>query len=324
MAGTIEELLRSGDNDPITGEAITLIHRSKVIPTEGQDRDDWDNPETIANIQSIRKSAQIKIDDGRYFGIRYPLFVGTPDEHGNFPIIDGECRWRAVENLPEDLQMLPCIVRTGSKKEQRLDHTASNGARKGLTLFQTAMSIQRDEKEFGLTTDEIIAVHGLPNQTALSKYKAIHKLSDRAKELVRSGTFQDVNLVYELKKLDDDQLTKLEKRIGKGESIQQAIKALTPKEPKPPKEGAKTPEAANENGGGDPDAKNQTGDNANDSNNAGLSESESFVSLTVGLDAAKALAALLDVSPDLDPKAMQAALIAAIKALAPDSTEGAE
>lgn len=215
MAGTIEELLRSGENDPITGETITYIHRSKVIPTEGQDRDDWDNPETIANIQSIRKSAQIKIDDGRFFGIRYPLFVGSPDENGNFPIIDGECRWRATDGLPEELQMLPCILRTGSKKEQRLDHTASNGARKGLTLFQTAMSIQRDEKEFGLTTDEIIAVHGLPNTTTLSKYKAIHKLSDRAKELVRSGMFQDVNLVYELKKLDDDQLTKLENALAR-------------------------------------------------------------------------------------------------------------
>lgn len=226
MTNSISELLRSGENDPITGEAITLIHRSKIIPTEGQDRDDWDNPETIANIQSIRKSAQIKIEDGRYFGIRYPLFVGSPDENGNFPIIDGECRWRSVESLPEELQMLPCIVRTGSKKEQRLDHTASNGARKGLTLFQTAMSIQRDEKEFGLTTEEIIAVHGLPNQTALSKYKAIHKLGDRAKELVRSGTFQDVNLVYELKKLDDDQLTKLEKELPKANPFSKRLKPL--------------------------------------------------------------------------------------------------
>ena len=59
MTNSISELLRSGEKDPITGEAITLIHRSKIIPTEGQDRDDWDNPETIANIQSIRKSAQI-------------------------------------------------------------------------------------------------------------------------------------------------------------------------------------------------------------------------------------------------------------------------
>lgn len=314
MTNSISELLRSGEHDPITGEAITIIHRSKVVPTEGQDRDDWDSPETIANIQSIRKSAHIKLEDGRYYGIRYPLFVGSPDADGNYPIIDGECRWRSVENAPEDLQMLPCIIRTGGKKEQRLDHTSSNGARKGLTLYQTAMSIQKDEKEFGLTTEEIIAVHGLPNQTALSKYKAIHKLSDRAKELVRSGTFQDVNLVYELKKLDDDQLTKLEKRIGKGESIQQAIKALIPKEPKQPKEQPKE----NDKVPGDSEA-DESG-----SNELKLSDSESSISLSIGLDAAKALAALLDVPADLDPKALQAALVAAIKNMATDSTEGAE
>lgn len=320
MVDSIQELLNSGDTDPLTGEAIMLIHRSKIIPDADQDRDDWDSPETIANIQSIRKSSRIKLEDGRYYGIRYPLFVGTPDENGNVPIIDGECRWRSTEDAPEELQMLPCIVRTGGKKERRLDHTSSNGARKGLTLYQTAMSIQKDEKEFGLSTEEICAVHGLPNASALSKYKAIHKLTDRQKKIVRSGSFQDVNLVYELKKLDDDSLTKLEKRITKGESIQQAIKALIPKEPKPAKEGGKptgkTPPA--EDGENNPD-------DGNDKEGSGkLSESETFVSLTIGLDAAKALASLLDVPADLDPKALQAALSEAIKNMAPVSTEGAE
>lgn len=305
---TISDLLNSGDTDPITGEAIMLVHRSKVVPDAEQDRDDWDSPETIANIASIRKSSRIKLEDGRYYGIRYPLFVGAPDEHGNFPIIDGECRWRATEDAPEELLMLPCIVRTGGKKERRLDHTSSNGARKGLTLYQTAMSIQKDEKEFGLTTEEICAVHGLPNPSAISKLKAIHKLNDRQKQIVRSGAFQDVNLVYDLKKFDDDTLSKLEKRIAKGESIQQAIKALTPKEPKPPREGAKAP-AGKEKGADDSKDGNEI--------DSELSESESSVSLSVGLNAAKALADLLGVPQGLDPKAMQAALVAAIKALAP-------
>ncbi len=316
MASTIDDLLNSGDTDPITGEAIMLIHRSKFIPDVNQDRDDWESPETIANIASIRKSSRIKLEDGRYYGIRYPLFVGPPDENGNVPIIDGECRWRSTEDAPEELQMLPCIIRTGGKKERRLDHTSSNGARKGLTLYQTAMSIQKDEKEYGLTTEEICAVHGLANATALSKYKAILKLNDRQKDIVRSGSFQDINLVYELKKFDDDTLTKLEKRVSKGESIQQVIKALTPKEPKKPKE----PKAPGETPPGE-DENDNPGQNTNGQK---LSESETFVSLTIGLDAAKALASLLDVPADLDAKALQAALSEAIKNMAPVSTEGAE
>lgn len=315
----IQALLSDDDQrDPITGEAIMMIHREKLVPDANQDRDDWDSPETQTNIASIRKSSRIKLEDGRYYGIRYPLFVGAPDENGNFPIIDGECRWRSTEDkdVPEELLMLPCIVRTGGKKELRLDHTSSNGARKGLTLYQTAMSIQRDEKEFGLSTEEICAVHNLPNPTALSKYKAIHKLNDRQKQIVRSGSFQDVNLVYDLKKFDDETLTKLEKRIGKGESIQQAIKALTPKEPKKPKD-PKTP-AGSPSGEGADDNPGQNDDNGE------LSDSESFVSLTIGLDAAKALASLLDVPADLEPKALQAALSEAIKKMAPASAEATE
>lgn len=111
-------------------------------------------------------------------------------------------------------------------------------------------------------------------------------------------------------------MTKLEKRIGKGESIQQAIKALTPKEPKKPKE-PKTP-GETPPGEGDNDT---PGQNANGEQ---LSDSESFVSLTIGPDAAKALASLLDVPADLDPKALQAALSEAIKNMAPNTAEAAE
>lgn len=327
MAGTIDDLMKLGDKDPITGETITHFHRDKILPDADQDRDDWDNPETLANITTIKKSSRIKLEDGRYFGIRYPLFVTAPDENGNVQIIDGECRWRSTEDGPEELKMIPCIVRTGGSKERRLDHTASNGARKGLNLYQTAMSIHKDEKEFGLTNEEICAVHGIAPLSQLSKYRAILKLNDRQKEFVRSGSFQDVNLVYELKKLDEEALTKLEKRVGKGESIQQAIKALLPKEPKTPKEPAGS-------GQQDPDADGNDGkqgsdeqQNVNPKQNpiaANLSDSENTVSLTIELEAAKALASLLDVPADLAPEALQAALSEAIRTLAPDANEADE
>ena len=115
-------------------------------------------------------------------------------------------------------------------------------------------------------------------------------------------------------------MTKLEKRIAKGESIQQAIKALIPKEPKQPKEQPKSehkaPGDGDENGAGD-------GKEAGEGD-LKLSDSESSISLTIGLNAAKALAALLDVPAGLDPKSLQAALIEAIKGMASDLTQGAE
>lgn len=297
MENTISELMAAGREDQASGEVIHMIHRSRLKPSPDQDRDDWDSPATLANIESIRKSSQIKLDNGRYYGIRSALWIEEADEDGMHNIIAGECRWRSTENAPEDVQMLPCIIRKGTRKELRMDHTAENGARKGLTLWQTARSILRDKEEFGLKSEEIIAVHGLSSKSQLSKFNAIHKLSPRAQELVRAGYFEDVNLVYEIKDLDDEQLDKLEKKVAKGVSFQQALKAVKPKDPKSGK--------GNDEGG--------------EGGSGGVSDSEtSKVSLPLTLVAAKALGELLDVPGDLDAKALKAALIEKIQALIPE------
>lgn len=305
-SNSIAELMAAGREDQATGERIYILHRSQIVPDEGQDRDDWDDPATIANVESIRRASRIKLNDGKYYGIRAPLWVTPADEQGKHKIIDGECRWRSTEDGPDELQYLPCIIRTGDKKELRLDHTAANGARKQLTLFQVANSIKRDKEEFGLSTDEIMAVHGLTNKTQLSKYNQIHKLNDRAKELVRGGHFQDVNLVYELARLDDEALNKLEKKVAKGESFQQALKAVAPKPPKDPKD----PKEPKDNGkeGAAPEG--------------GVSDSEtSTIILPLSLECAKAVASFFDVSPDLDPKDLQAALLEKLAALVPGDSQ---
>lgn len=303
---SIAELLAAGRDDQASGEVIHILHRSRINPDANQDRDDWDSPATKANIESIRRSAQIKLDNGKYYGIRNPLWITEADENGMHTIIAGECRWRSTEDAPDEVQMLPCIIRKGSQKEQRLDHTAENGSRRGLNLWQTARSIKRDKEEFNLSTDEIIAVHGLTSKTHLSKFNAIHKLPERALTLVKAGYFEDVNLVYELRDLSDEVLDKLEKKMAKGESFQQALKAVKPKDP----------------------AKNKVKDGEGDGNGeggegGGVSESETKVSLAITLSAAKALADLLDVATDLDPKELKAALMVKIAALVADEKEEA-
>lgn len=302
MSNSISELMAAGREDQASGEVIHIIHRGMLKPDVDQDRDDWDSPATIANVDSIRRSSQIKLDDGRYYGIRNPLWVGPADEDGKHPIIAGECRWRSTEDAPEEVQMLPCIIRKGSRKEQRLDHTAENGSRRGLTLWQTARSIKRDKDEFGLSTEEIIAVHGLTSKSQLSKYNAVHKLPARALELVKAGHFEDVNLVYEIKDLPEEQIEKLEKRLAKGESFSTALKAVKPKEPK----------------------KGKTDGEGEGGGTGGVSDSEtSKVALSISLVAAKALGDYLDIPADLDAKDLKAALLEKIDALIP-STESSE
>ncbi|WAH62177.1 hypothetical protein LZ023_40585 (plasmid) [Pseudomonas silvicola] len=293
---SIAELLNGNNIEPLTGEKIYYVSRDDIIRDPENDRDDWDDPATIANIESIKKSAAIRLNDGRRYGVRTALWVKPADEQGKYMLIDGECRWRSTwgEEDPEAL-MLPIIIRTGDAKEIRLDHTSSNGARKGLNLYQVARSIKRDQDEYGLSSDEIMAVHNLQSKSQLSKFNAIHKLGDSALELVRAGYFQDINLVYDLKKLDDDGITKLKKKIEKGDSIQQALKTLMPKEK------TRTADAeGKQDGGGSTPAK---------------------VALNLPLAEAQALAILLEVDAELEPKELRIALLAKIAGLVESTDE---
>lgn len=65
------------------------------------------------------------------------------------------------------------------------------------------------------------------------------------------------------------------------------------------------------------------GQGGQDPSNPEVSDSESFVNLTIGIEAAKALAHLLDVPAELDPRALQEALSDAIKKMAPDEEAAA-
>ncbi|KPZ06412.1 ParB/RepB/Spo0J family partition protein (plasmid) [Pseudomonas amygdali pv. morsprunorum] len=294
MNDSISELLAVGQKDPETGETILIMHRSKIIPDPEQDRNNWDDPELIAHINRIKESSRIVLASGKYYGIRQPLWVKPADENGEHMLIAGECRWRSTEDAPEEVQYLPVIIRSGDRKEARLDHTTENGARQSLTLFQVAESIKRDKEEFGLSTKEILAVHGISSKTQLSKYNQIYKLGERALEIVRAGYFQDVNLVYDLAKLNDEQLGKLEKKIEKGETFQQALRSVAPKAPK--------------NGEGTGEGK--------------VSGSEtSKLSLALSTAAARALGDLLGANAELDGKEYKADLISKIEALAAASTE---
>ncbi|HED8877654.1 ParB/RepB/Spo0J family partition protein [Pseudomonas aeruginosa] len=237
MSDAIAELLNSKSSDNEPRERIVLIHRSDLYPDPTQDRDDWETERTLAHIAGIRRSALIPLEDGRHFGIRKTLFVEPADEAGKHKIIDGECRWRATEDAPDDVQLLPCIIRKGGVRERRMDHVSGNVLGQGLTVWQTACSIKRDKEEFGFTTEEILAVHGIKDKSRLSRYMKVFKLSPEAQEFAKLDDFRDVNIIYDLEKLDKmgpDTLKKLSKRLEKGESIQTAIKALLPREEKKP------------------------------------------------------------------------------------------
>lgn len=339
MSDAIAELLNSKSSDNEPRERIVLIHRSDLYPDPTQDRDDWEAERTLAHIAGIRRSALIPLEEGRHYGIRKALWVEPADETGKHKIIEGECRWRATEDAPDDVQLLPCIISKGGVRERRMDHVTGNVLGQGLTVWQTACSIKRDKEEFGFTTEEILAVHGIKDKSRLSRYMKVFKLSPEAQEFAKLDEFRDVNIIYDLEKLDKmgpDTLKKLSKRLEKGESIQTAIKALLPREKKksePPAPGAgqgsvsdsetgTTRQPSSEDGATTTDSAS-TSDSANTaatSSGPVVSDSETngSASLMLTPKRAQALAVLLNIEPG------QGDLSALIEALAQALDELAE
>lgn len=210
---------------------IVLIHRDEIKPDPNNDRDDWNSEETQEHLSNLSKSISTILEDGRPYGIRTPLIVTVSDSDGKHMIIDGECRWRATENLSKELQILPCIIRNGSEKEKRLDHVSSNAVRKNLTLVQVANSVAKD-KELGFSTDEISKNHALGNKTNVSKFLALSKLKPETQAIFIDFDIKDVNAIYALKKLeaesnsDNDLVQVFRKHLEKGATFTQASKSL--------------------------------------------------------------------------------------------------
>ena len=290
----------------IAADQIVMLQTAQLRPNEKQDRDDMDSEAAIEYIRSLADSMLLDLPNGRKYGVRRPIEVRPADSAGVHEIIAGENRWRAA-GLAK-LAEVPCVIKTGGDVEARIDHVTDNALHRTLTLWQQANSIRRDQEDYGLTTEQIIAAHGLRNKTQLSKLMSVFKLSEEAQSFVKKGYVQDVNLIYELKKLPDEQLSKLAKRvIDKGESFPAALKALQPKEPKEPK---------NKPSGGAED-----GQQTNDGTPPPAAE---HVALRLKPAAAKALAILLDIegSEELNAAALTEQLQQRLDSMA-DEGEGA-
>lgn len=290
---------QEADRPEFNENEIVYIPRDKIVPEPGQDRDDWEDPATVAHVKSLADSMSIQLPDGRKYGVRDPISVLPADDDGNHRIIKGESRWRASGLA--DIDEIPCRIQRRATVENRLDHVTENALKKGLTLWQRANSIRRDKEEFNFDSKQIMIAHGIRNKTQLSKIMSVFSLDESAQELVRRDLVGDVNLVYDLKKLDEKQIEKLKKKIEKGDSVPQAIKSLLPK-PKKEKP-APDPKISDSETEGQGDA------------------SPSYLALGLDEGRAKALAVLLDLSPDLDATQLKERIEERLSELV---TEGAE
>ncbi|HAT3632044.1 TPA: chromosome partitioning protein ParB, partial [Citrobacter freundii] len=91
---------------------------------------------------------------------------------------------------------------------EHLDHATENSLRRDLNIFERALSIKTD-KDNGLTTDQIIAAHGLSNKTVVSKYMSVFRLAKPKQKLVQESFIGDLNLIGKLDKVAEDDMKEL-------------------------------------------------------------------------------------------------------------------
>ncbi|MGE1110083.1 hypothetical protein ACQJ2X_29930, partial [Bacillus wiedmannii] len=92
-------------------------------------------------------------------------------------------------------------------------------------IFERALSIKTD-KDNGLTTEQLIAVHGLSNKTVVSKYMSVFRLSKPKQKIVQESYINDLNLLSKLMKVSDEDVKELRQRCEGGEQAKKVINEL--------------------------------------------------------------------------------------------------
>lgn len=204
---------------------IKMLKLSQIVPNKKQDRRDWDSPAAREHIEKLKKSFSVVLPDGSLYGIRERLVVKPTSNPDEYVLHKGESRWRAGTELDSEMEV-ECEIRSYEDKViEHLDHATENSLKRDLNIFERAVSIKAD-KDNGLTTEQIIAVHGLSNKTVVSKYMGVHRLSNPKKKVIQESYIQDLNLITKLAKVSDDDIKELRQRCEAGETAKKVINEL--------------------------------------------------------------------------------------------------
>lgn len=214
---------------------------SQLKPKNNQDRKDWNSPSAREHIEQLKRSIGLELPNGKIYGIREPIVVKRGQDDDSFVILRGESRWRAGREVEEEKGIeLECEIKVVSyddKVLEHLDHVSENTLKRPLNIFERAASIKKD-KDNGLSTEQIIAIHGLSNKTVVSKYMSVFRLSKAQQKIVQDSFINDLNLINKLAKVSDDDIKELRQRCESGEQAKKVISEIlnrnierAPKEP---------------------------------------------------------------------------------------------
>lgn len=132
---------------------MVVLRHGQIRQSKFNPRSDWESEAAIADLDSLRQSILVR-------GLRHNLQVRPTETEGEFEIIDGERRWRAIGlaihdgDLPADFPVI-CLVKQVSDLELKLDAVDANVQNRQLSEIEEGRQFRSLRDDDGVTTAEI-------------------------------------------------------------------------------------------------------------------------------------------------------------------------
>ena len=196
------ELTEDRTDKPVLKQIpLELLQRGKYQP-----RQDMHNEALEELAQSIKKQ-----------GVMQPIVV-RPVSGGRYEIIAGERRWRASQVV--GLDTIPAIVREVPDESAIAMSLIENIQREDLNPIEEAVSLQRLQKEFELTQQQIAEAVGKSRSTVTNLLRLI-TLAEPVKKLLEHGDLEMGHAKALLSLKADVQVSAARAVVDKGLSVRQ-------------------------------------------------------------------------------------------------------
>lgn len=203
MAGeeTASTVSARGDDKSLTELPVDLIQRGKYQP-----RNDID-PESLQELADSIKAQ----------GVMQPIIV-RPISDRKYEIIAGERRWRATQLAA--LDTIPAVIRDVSDEAAIAMALIENIQREDLNPIEEAASLQRLQREFDLTQQEVATAVGKSRSTVANLLRLM-TLQDDVRRLVEHGDLEMGHARALLGLEAQDQSQAARTVVGRGLSVRQ-------------------------------------------------------------------------------------------------------
>ena len=209
----------AGDDKTLKELPVDLVQRGKYQP-----RNDID-PESLQELADSIKAQ----------GVMQPIVV-RPVSDRKYEIIAGERRWRATQLA--GLDVIPAVIRDVSDETAIAMALIENIQREDLNPIEEAASLQRLQREFDLTQQEVATAVGKSRSTVANLLRLM-SLQDDVRRLVEHGDLEmgHARALLALEGADQSQAARTV--VGRGMSVRQTealVRNLLAQKTSPPPE----------------------------------------------------------------------------------------